>query len=928
MKTFINDLVSTYLSEYGDKPLESCIITPSKRAHRYIKAELMAQEDSGFLPALYSIDDFIFKYTPLLRIDEIDLTYKLFEIFKKHKKEADFDFEEYLSYSSILLNDFNEIDIQMANGKDIYAYLTDVKAIQLWNPDGSPLSNSQKEYLKFYNLLGFIYSDFRNQLFKEGLCYQGMAYRHFAENILASFEQLKYKNILFAGFNALTKSEEIILKKAQQIKKAKILWDVDTYYLNDQMMEAGFYMRKHKKWDFQLESQAKSHFSSLEKTINIIGVAGTLGQARLAAQIIEQEQKEQLEKSPEQAKISALIPADENLLLPILNSFSKTAQENTNITMGFPLEHTHAYTLAQNLIKLHLHAAQLDQGKHHTLYRSELTAILSNDLIKSLNAYKTNPIKPSFQKFIKPIEVHALLQEANLEQLKDSFENCHNQPHLLLEKIHFLLNTVYENNQKSEIELLEENETDALLQLINTSKRLGSLVTEHDQPKQLKGLNILFKQLTIGLKQAFIGKTEKGLQLMGLLETRLMDFENLTILSLNEDILPASSFSNSFIPADIKHEFEMPGIQEKTAVYAYHFYRLLQRAKNIHLIYSTTKKALSGGEKSRFIKQLEFELLKYKSNISIKHQLLSFDDIKIPQKKIIRIEKDTSIMNKLEELAHKGLSPTRIISYIRCPLQFYFQSIAKIKETDQAEDIIDDRKLGDAIHKILEDFYKPFKGKVFPKEKLAPFLKEIPQLVEEYYAKEFKGNTDSGPNYLSLKDTSYYLTQFIKYEIQHNSPLEIIGVEEYLQRNMKLENGLLVKIHGNADRIDKKEGVIRILDYKTGAVDAKKIKYLEDPKKPNESIFTKPDYDKAIQLFVYHWMHKNTSYQTAQSGIISFRNIKNPYIMLEGSENMQYTEELFKNLIQEIFDKETAFEAQDKEDKICDFCNYRNICSK
>jgi len=945
MKKFIDEIVDNYLDLDSSDALRTCIITPNKRAHRFIKQSIISRSAGvNFLPALFSIDDFIFKHIPLVRIDEVDLSYLLFQVFQNLEKYKEIDFDDFLSYSSILLHDFNEIDMQMADGNSIFSYLNDAKAIQQWNPDGSPLSASQKEYLIFYKLLANVYTEFRTLLMNQGLCYQGMAYRYFAENRIQIIEELPWKNILFAGFNALTLSEETIIKALSKKEIVKTIWDVDSYYLEDNLMEAGMYMRKYLSWNKSIKKQSQKHFQESPKKIDIIGIPGVLGQVRYASQIMlektESESYEQNENKENPAPTSfenntVIVPADESVLVPLLNSLPSRILKNTNITMGFSIQHTHAYRLAESLIRLHLHSSKISSiNKNKSRFHKEdLITVLNNELIGLLNDYTQISSTDILQTFIGQELVFRIIDQLKLNKIKSIFESCNNKPALLVEKLQTVFTQLLALDTDVEKNIIKPEVKDALQQILLVFNRLSTLIEQYQKPNTLQGFYTLYKQLISGLSQSFLGNIHKGLQLMGLLETRLMDFENVIIVSTNEDILPASAFSSSFIPSDIRFEFNLPGIQERTAVYAYHFYRLIQRAKNVFLIYSTTKKKMSGGEKSRFIKQLEFELKNKNKKIQISHRLLNFEKLSISQNKEIKIEKDEEILNKMDYLAKKGLSPTSLISYIRCPLQFYFKYINKIYEPDSPEDIVDDRIIGNVIHQILEDFYRPYIRQNFPFEKLKILKKELPLLIANTFKMKFKGKIDEGPNYISLKDTEHYLNKFIDHEIQasqnHQQELIILGVEQNLERILKIEQNLITKeilIKGNADRIDEINGVIRILDYKTGAIDKSKVKI---PKKKDEEInnlFTKSEHDKAMQLYVYHWLYRENSNAHAQAGIVSFRLIKAPYVMLK----QEITEELdadFQTFISQIFDPKIPF-TQTNDEKNCSYCIYQDICSR
>ena len=935
MVKFIDEIANVFVADTDSSSLNRCIITPNRRASRFIKEAIIKKSPKGcFLPQIFSIDDFIFNHIQLIKIEEVDLHFILFEVMNEYQKGNEILFDDFLNYSATLLRDFNEIDMNMAQGKSIFTYLSEAKAIQQWNLDGSPLSPSQKEYLSFYNHLAIVYEQFRDRLNKEQSCYQGMGYRHFAENADEIIDSLKWDHMIIAGFNALTSSEEIILKGLIKREKVQVLWDVDHYYLNNSMMEAGMYMRRHKKWSPEVNLQATHHFMESDKKFHIIGSPGLLGQARLAAQIIEQ-YKNDKSKTKENNGI-AIIPADENLLLPLLNSLPKKVLEESNITMGFPISHSHAYRLIESFIRLHLHAQKINfSNDHHwRICKSDLIEILNNDLIKNLEKKLQSKPKNIPLHFVGHEMLLSILREEQLEELKECFGNIQGNAealnHILLNTIDFILTA----NNKEESTLAAQ-EKDALLQIKKVLIRLVLLIQEKKEPKSFQSYYTLYRQLIKTLNQSFKSDFNKNIQLMGLLETRLMDFENVILLSTNEDILPAATHAISFIPADIRFEYDLPGIQERTAVFAYHFYRLIQRAKNIHLVYSTTKKKLSGGEKSRFLKQLEFELPTYNKQIQITQQLLNFKDLKISQNQAVSIPKDQEVIRKLHEMARNGLSPTKIISYVKCPLQFYLKNIAKIKEPDEPMEVIDERTIGIVIHHILEDFYRPYVGMVFPYDELKRLLNEVPEILAEYFKKaDFKGKLDEGSNYLSYKDTEYYLKQFIKYEIKKAEkeamPLKVIAVEKQLERAISIKNlDSQVIIRGIADRIDKINGELRILDYKTGTVDANHVRI---PKYTNDDhinkIFYKADYDKTLQLFIYDWMFKKESDVVSQSGIISFRKIQSPYLMFDASEtNYDQLEEDFTFLIDEIFDPQIDFK-QTNEEKTCNYCIYQQFCGK
>lgn len=930
---FLDDIISQFKDQPELMSLTTCIVTPNRRAGRFLKKGLMDQFSvGGFLPEIISIDDFIFKQLPWIKLDEVDLTFKLYESFSSVTEE-EIAFDEFLNYANTLIQDFNELDMNMANAKSIFNYLSEAKAIQQWNPDGSPLSPSQKEYLRFYNQLSGVYQIFKENLKSENYCYQGMAYRFFAENLDNYVEEMSWNHLVLAGFNALTTSETQIFKKLASRKTTHLIWDVDQYYLDDDIMEAGMYMRRHSQWTHTIKEQASKNYKVDDKEINIISSPGVLGQARLAIQFL----KENYETNPSSLDSTAVVTADENLLLGLLHSMPQELLQYTNISMGFPIMHTSAYRLIENIIRMHLQAEKLSDQNRNTfkITKALFQEYLQNKLILILT--KENEIidaDVAFQ-FLSQEKIVATIVEKGLDKFDFLFRNTHENAISLNQTIFQFIELVSTELSERKLDQKNPQEYDALLQIKRVIERLRELMNIYHQPTNLKTYFNLFKQLLKNNKQSFIGDFENGLQLMGLLETRLMDFKTIILLSTNEDILPTAAHRASFIPNDIRYEFQLPGIQERTAVFAYHFYRLLQRAEKVYLLYSTSKKALSGGEKSRFIKQLEFELPKYNPKVKIHHQLLNFNNPHLNKSRHLFIEKDEQVLARLGDIAKKGLSPSAIINYVRCPLRFYLEKIARIKEAEKNDGLIDDRLKGTIIHRALEDFYKPYKGTTVPLNDFLEFKKQIPDLLPSYFAKEdFKGKIDEGPNYLTFKDISHYLQEFIQYEYlqskKNNNPPKIVDLEKNMSRTISIPQQIeSVLISGVADRIDRMDGIERVLDYKTGNIKDTKLKIPSFTNNDSlNEIFVNSEYDKALQLFIYKWMYEVEKTIEIKTGIISFRKIKSPYLMMKMTED-EFEELIpdFEHLISEIFNPELPF-SQTNDENNCKRCPFVELCSK
>jgi ATP-dependent helicase/nuclease subunit B len=400
------------------------------------------------------------------------------------------------------------------------------------------------------------------------------------------------------------------------------------------------------------------------------------------------------------------------------------------------------------------------------------------------------------------------------------------------------------------------------------------------------------------------------------LESRVIDFENVIITSVNEGVLPASKSENSFIPLDVKKHFGLPTYQEKDAIFSYHFNRLLHRAENVYLLYNTENDAFGNGEKSRFITQLEI------NRDNLNHRLIS-TNVPVISDDQKTIYKSDVLIEDLKLLAEKGLSPSSISTYIYNPIDFYYQKILKIKEVEEVEETVAVNTMGTVIHDTLEDLYKPYIGLVLTETSILSMLKYSNEIVQKSFEKQYKnGDISKGKNKLIFEVSKKYVNRFLKQElrdINSGKQIKILGLEQKISTNILIDSvNFPIKINGIIDRIDQVDGVLRIVDYKTGMVSAADLKI---------SNFTiiKEDYKhtKALQVLLYAYLYcqeSNVDYsQPMESGIISFKNLNSGFLKVNFAEgrakDTQVTKEKIdefiveiKNILAEIFNSEIPFE--------------------
>ena len=675
---------------------------------------------------------------------------------------------------------------------------------------------------------------------------------------------------MFVGFNALNESESRIIQGLLQNDLADIYWDIDKTFIDDGIHDAGLFTRTHKKnWNYFKKEPFNwitSHYSA-HKNIQVVGIPKLVGQAKYIGQLLED-----INKTNTNLSSVAVVLGEENLLLPVLNSIPKTIAK-LNVTMGLSLSFVPLASFFDHLLSVHKNNTASFYYKdvisilsHPSVYplfgietgntssnlveriqKNNLVYITAEDLIKHTSSHK-ELIALLFSPWNDQSEIALKHCTDLIFKMKANFDTNTHSNHLELEYL-FRFNTLF--NQLSELN--------------NNYQHLNSINTLYSIYKELLSLETL----------DFKGEPLEGLQIMGMLESRVLDFETVIISSVNEGILPSGKTNNSFIPFDVKVENNLPTYKEKDAVYTYHFYRLLQRAKNVYILYNTEIDALKGGEKSRFITQLDVEGIH-----RIKHSIIS-PDVPIIKKEITQITKTPLVIEKLKTLSLKGFSPSSLTNYMRNPMDFYYDKILGIKEFKDVEENIAANTLGSVIHNTLEDFYKPIVGDFLTLDHLKIFKIKIKETVTKHFKDLYKdGDFTKGKNLIIFEIAKRYISNFINSEIQSlkaGKKIKILAIEADEKIELKIDGlDFNVKLNGKVDRIDQFDGVTRVIDYKSGKVEQNKVEIVDW-----KNITTDYDkYSKSFQILCYaYMMHKQNLIQLPiEAGIISFKNLSSGFL--------------------------------------------------
>jgi hypothetical protein len=917
MKTnsFLSLLANHILANHSLEMESLTIVLPNKRARVFLLEELKQTiQSNSFAPRISSIEDFIQEIASIRTIDSIELLFEFYSVYLSvTNKNEQQSFEQFSIWGKTLLQDFNEIDRYLLSPKHVFSYLKEIEAIKRWNLELQDKTKLIENYLQFWDNMPLYYDTFYKHLLNKGVGYQGLIYREAVENLNHFSNTIGNHHFIFAGFNALNIAEEMIFQHLLSIEKATVLWDAEETFLNDPYHDAGLFARKIKKsWSFYKNNPYQWIFNEFKeaKNIQIMGTPKTIGQAKLAADIIQTIADQQpLEKV-------AIVLGEENILIPLLNSLPNSVS-HLNITMGYSGKNNPVQLLLSKLFKMHHNAFKRSQSSY-VFYYKDVLEVLQNPLVEPFVNAKTlvNQINQYNYTFISHVKLVEMFNQSN-SFFQLLFEKWSANPVQILDTLATVLIKIkhFLESEDSK-DKITNSFVYAIFKIIN---KLSNYCSEHNYITSIEGLHGLYKQIIDLAEVSFEGEPLQGLQIMGVLESRVLDFETVIITSMNEGVFPAGKSQNSFIPLDVKRELGLPTFKEKDAIYTYHFYHLLQRAKNIYLLYNTESEGIDAGEKSRFITQLEVEK---QPNHVLSHQI--YNAI-LPEKahEPMVVEKSELVMERLREMAGNGFSPSTLTTYIRNPMQFYFQRILRISETEEVEENIAINTLGTIIHAALEVLYKPYINTFLSISNVENMLKIADSEVFKQFKTVYKeGEITKGKNLLAFevaKRNVYNFLQLEKRLLEQDDAVKVLFLEKNFEAVLQdVRLPFPIKIKGNVDRIELRNGKLRIIDYKTGKVEQNGLA-IQNWNGLTDDI----KHDKIIQLLCYAFMVQAEFPNTEMEvGIISFKNLKAgfmPFQIKEGREVIlnevddtvleDFKTELI-TLLKKILDEQTPFVEQ------------------
>ncbi len=953
-KTFLEYVAEDLLKKYGTDLSRITLVFPNKRASLFLNEHLARMANGPLWSPVYTTISQLFRdRSERVVADNIKLVCDLYRIYVQCTGTTE-TLDHFYGWGMLMLSDFDDIDKNLADATDVFRNLSNIHELD----DVSYLSEDQREVLKrfFSNFsddyntelknrflqlwqnFGNIYNSFNAHLQEEGLAYEGALYREVVNNDLATYDADTY---IFVGFNMLQKVEQKLFTLLAKAGKAKFYWDFDRYYMEGANNEAGYYIRQYLEAFpnelFNRDDEIYNNFRT-EKELRFISASTETIQGRFVGHWLQNEDFVRAGRK------TAVVLCDENLLQTVVHSLPSEV-ENVNITTGFPLAQSPVSSFVNALINLQTIGYTKSAERYRLQYvravlRHPYSLFLSDNCTEQLRTLEEHhTYYPSRQEMA--VDEGLTLIFANLEEGVADVQTYHAK---LVDWILSMLKTVGKRTQETDDHLMKE----AIYRMYTLFNRLHELIVSGDLSVDLITLLRLITQLVQSTSIPFHGEPAIGLQVMGVLETRNIDFDNVLLLSCNEGNMPKGVNDASFIPYAIRKAHSLTTIDHKVAIYSYYFHRLLQRAQNITILYNSATEDGHTGEMSRFMLQMLVESGHKIERLSL--QAGQMPNVLQPH----AVEKTDSIMQQLMKL--DKLSPTAINRYLRCQLLFFYNTVAGLKESDEETDDIDNRTFGNIFHKGSQLIYEQLMDANFTvsENAIKDFLADksaLQRIVDRTFNEElFKvANANQHPQYNGLQLINRgviisYLKKLLQMDLSL-TPFRILAMEKPVEQevvfNVDCKTHTLT-IGGYVDRLDEvEEGngkVIRVVDYKTGRKPQTAVAAFEDIFSGDK--VTKNHADYYLQTFLYaaivrdslKWNKQKLPVSPALLFIQQASAEENDPVLRVGKERINdiavYHNDFWahlKALLSEIFNKERAF-MPTKDRERCTRCPYKQVC--
>lgn len=918
MDPFLRQVARHYYE--GHQIEHCCFVFPNRRSLVFFRKYLggLVRERPLLAPEMYTINDFFYKVYDVHATDKLHLLLELYNCYRELNPEAE-PLDEFIFWGDVMLSDFDDIDKYLVDARGLFRNVSDFKQIQ---DTYEYLSENQEEaiahflshfkdskqldkgvkgkFVKLWNILFPLYENFGKRLREKGMAYEGMVYRSVASGLKegGSVKDLlepvfpETQKYVFVGLNALNECEKLLLRRMRDAGLAEFCWDYVSPMIRDRENKSSFFMRKNVE-EFHQAFEIDPAGLGVPR-ITVVDVPSSVGQAKLAPWILSQTRGDSVE--------TAFVLPDENLLLPLLSSVPPS-YDNINVTMGYPMSGSAVYTLLDAVGPMQMRMRKRPDGWYfyHAAVRDVFASGLFRELLGEEEMKKVDAVKAAAKYYIplKDLQGGPVLDLIFRPVIEDVTVASALQNHRTEEYFSEIVGLVGRTLTGKSQMLLE----------LDFAKRC------HTELNILKGTDLeilpathlrLMQRLLQGISVPFRGEPLKGLQLMGPLETRALDFRYLVVLSANEGMFPRRSVSSSFIPPELRKGFGLPTYEFQDAVWAYYFYRMIQRPEHVWLVYDSRTEGLKSGEESRYIKQLEY-------HFGVKLERLTAAPAMQAPKPEEEIGKTQAHVDTVRQ---RLLSASALNNYADCPARFYYQAVEGLKTDDEVAESLDSRMLGNVFHHVMESLYG--RADIITREMLDAFRKDVKglkALIREKVLEEMHTIEVTGRNLVLEEVILDYVQSTLRHDVSllastdGTEGFRIIGLEKHLYGTF---NGF--KLHGYIDRLDSyRDGEVRIVDYKTGKV--------EDGNGGPKIAF---------QLFIYDLLCHQEPSLAGKQLVNSIYSIRHLYTgnLPEMPQNPEDTKEMTAKLeamLSDITNLDIPWSRTEDRDT-CSHCDFKDIC--
>ncbi len=948
MRPFLKELAEILTRELGNDLQHSCLVFPNRRAALFFSEYYKELLDKpAWSPLMLTISGLMSELSDLKQVSDLEAIFHLHEIYQKHSGEKE-SFDKFYYWGDLLLRDFNDIDKYLVDPHQLFFNLSALKEIEdhfsyleeeqlkairtFWKAfDLEKMPGHQKTFIRVWQILEGVYKELNNKLREKNTGYEGMIYRDVAQKIGDNrIRETEYHRVIFVGFNALNQCEKKLLNYFKNKGRALFYWDYDSYYTGQQDHEAGRFIRDNiRDYPATGNTPLSGILQEQKPGLRIITAPSDVGQTKLLPGILEGITAEQEDHS------IAIVLADEQLLMPALHSIPPE-YGNINVTMGYPLLMTPAYSLAERLVRLYRN--RRGEADRYSFYYKDVQGIFQHPYIRSIIDHGADDL---LKRIVLENRIQVPGSELRVHPLSEILFPIPGQvkqiPRWMVRVLLKVFSFLGENGDNA-----SGLDREFLYRMVQILQKLGEMLQQYDPELETATLMTLLRRMLQPVRIPFEGEPLEKIQVLGILETRLLDFDHVILLGMNEENMPGMIHGQSMIPYNLRKGFGLPVTEDHDSIYAYYFYRLLHRSRSVNMIYNNTASGNRTGEASRFLLQLDYD-----DKFEVDHATMRLDvtEERIPVIRIPKTERIMQVLDSYREQKGKYLSPSALNAYLDCSLKFYFRYIARISEQEEIKEEVDAAVFGSILHRTIAALYGNTGKTVLQKEDLEALIGNRDRIRDalggsfrEVYSGEFGVSVDisGGKTALNFEILENFLLQIIRRDLDQ-VPIHVLGLEKKVKRPVQVQVGertCRVMLGGTIDRIDRTRGTTRIIDYKTGGRARLGFSGLD-------SLFQRSVDSRnreAFQAMLYSWIWMQLGHGAPLiPGLYIMRDIfRDDFsyaFRTRQKELLDFTPLAaeFKSgldeLMTEIFNPDSGF-GQTGNQKICSFCPYKSICHR